>query len=128
MLRHTLSDKLKKSAANYVRKYVPTNKKVFLVLQGDRGFLFNWMRYEFTPIVTNGGYWSFGNGDGWDFDWTAEEIKTFLYKAKYDYLYLFEADDYFNENFASLFEEGTIKSRTLYKFTYESKNVLQPVE
>ena len=116
------------SAKKYVDPLVGDGEKVFLVMQGDKGFVFNWMRYEFVPITTNGGYWSFGIGDGWNFTWDADKLKEFLNDAKYDYLYLFNTDDHFNETFASLFGGHTPTSKTLYKFDYKSEPVLTPVE
>lgn len=115
------------TAAIHVRARVQDDEKVFLVMQGDKGFVFNWMRYEFVPITTNGGYWSFGTGGGWDFAWEPQKMKQFLHDANYDYLYLFKTNDYFNETFDSLFGKIIPKSKTLYKFDYESDNALIPV-
>ncbi len=116
------------SAANQVKALVPENVKVFLVIQGDQGFVFNWMRYEFAPITTNGGYWSFGDNGGWNFAWNEEKMKQFFHDAKYDYLYLFKTNEYFNERFASLFGENIPQSYTLYKFNYETDTVFSPVD
>ena len=85
------------------------------------------MRYEFVPITTNGGYWSFGEGGGWDFAWDENKMKQFLHDAHYDYLYLFDSDDYFAQRFATLFGETPPESRTLYKFDYDGEPVFTPV-
>ena len=115
------------AGANQVKALVGSDKKVFLVIQGDGGFVFHWMRYEFLPIATNGGYWSFGIGGGWDFSWNEAKMKQFLHDAHYDYLYLFDSNDYFVQRFAPLFGENPPESRTLYKFDYDGETVFTPV-
>lgn len=116
------------SGANHVKEFAGSGEKVFLVIQEDRGFVFNWMRYEFVPIATNGGYWSFGEGGGWDFAWNEDKMKQFFSDAHYDYLYLFKSNDYFAQRFATLFGENTPESKTLYKFDCDGETVFTPVK
>ena len=116
------------NGAEYVKDKIGTDHKVFLVIQQDQGFVFNWMRYEFAPIATNGGYWSFGQDGGWNFAWNSDRLREFLQDANYDYLYLFDSNDYFAENFSPLFGENEATERTLYKFTYDEATALVPVD
>ena len=115
-------------AAAYVKERVEDDAKVFLVLQGDKGFVFNWMKYEFTPLTTNGGYWAFGGDGGANRAWPKDRLRTFLSDANYDYLYIFNTDEYFNNQFGHLFGEYTPESKTLYKFTNSEGAVFTPVE
>ena len=115
-------------AAEYVKERVDEEAKVFLLLQGDKGFVFNWMRYEFTPLTTNGGYWAFGDDGGSNRAWPKDRLRTFLNDANYDYLYIFNTDEYFNNQFGHLFGKHTPESKTLYKFTNSDGAVFTPVE
>ena len=115
-------------AAEYVKERVGDDAKVFLLLQGDKGFVFNWMRYEFTPLTTNGGYWAFGDDGGANRAWPKDKLRTFLNDANYDYLYIFNTDEYFNNQFGHLFGEYAPESKTLYKFSYSDGAVFTPME
>jgi hypothetical protein len=115
-------------AAEYVKDKVGSDAKVFLVLQGDKGFVFNWMRYEFTPLTTNGGYWAFGDDGGANRAWPKDRLRTFLNDAHYDYLYIFNTDEYFINQFGHLFGEHTPESKTLYKFSNSDGTVFTPME
>lgn len=114
--------------AKHVQARVDSDKKVFLVIQNDMGLVFNWMRYEFAPITTNGGIWSFGDDGGWNFAWDEAKLTQFFIDANYDYLYLFKTSDYFNTRFQSLFGEVEPQSKTLYKFSPQSEIVFEPVD
>ncbi len=115
-------------SAEYVKSKIGNEGKVFLVIQGDQGFVFNWMRYEFAPLVTNGGIWSFGLDGGWNFAWTPAQLTEFLNKANYEYLYLFKSNDYMDEQFGDLFGDTPTKSYSLYKFNFDGEPVFELVE
>ncbi len=114
--------------AEFVKSRIGNDGKVFLVIQNDKGFVFNWMRYEFAPLTTNGGIWSFGSDGGWDFAWNEAELTEFLYKANYDYLYLFKSNEYMTQQFGELFGETPPESYKLYKFDYEGEPVFELVD
>jgi hypothetical protein len=94
--------------------------KVYIVAQGTNGVHNIKLKYQLMPIETNpsfGSTFSFGPEDSSD-NWTHYLApKDFRANFKdYDYLYLFNIDQYFIEQYSSQFNETPV-SGGLYKIT-----------
>lgn len=96
------------------------NDKVYIVAQGTNGVHNVKLKYHLMPIETNpsfGSIFSFGPEDSTD-NWTHYlEPKDFKANFEgYNYLYLFNIDQYFVEQYGNQFEETPI-SGGLYKIS-----------
>lgn len=101
--------------------------KVYIVAQGTNGVHNVKLKYHLMPIETNptfGGIFSFGPEDSTD-NWTHYLApKDFKANFKdYDYLYLFNIDQYFIEQYGSQFDETPV-SGGLYKITESGFNLV----
>ncbi len=101
-------------------KYVANNERVYFVSTNDNGIDFYIARYELTPKKMNLAYaWSIGQpyneGDIWTVykdpkDWSNELVTS------YDYVYLFDIDEEFINNYGILFDEkSSIVDNSLFK-------------
>ena len=102
-----------KQKAQFVTENVNLEDKVYLIYQniGSRGD-FHLLRYSIAPIVTNLLYeWNLGNpyfkGDIWTYNITVEEWEQILKSQEYDYVFIARTDDRMQQEYGSIFEEGT---------------------
>lgn len=94
-------------------------KKVYIVSQATSGFDYWVLRYSIRPHQSNPNFtWSIGKpffeGDIWTQAITVEKWQENI-KKNYDYVLLYSVNDYFIDNFSSLFTEPElIKNNSLY--------------
>lgn len=98
--------------ANYVISKVREEEKIYVINQtvskDSYGLRF---RYFVTPIKTSNVY-SFSDTD--EFDNKYLKLKEELF-YKYDYVYMVQTDEYFNNFYKKIFKNDTITEWTLYK-------------
>ena len=108
-----------------IRDKCEDDSRVYLVLQESSGFGYWLLRYSVRPVKTNPNFtWSIGTafyeGDIYTKEISMEEWREELVQ-NYDYVALQEYNEYFCEEFGSLFEnKNEIKHQGLYKVNSES--------
>lgn len=111
---------------NKINKYVEKDERIYFISTDDKGFDYWVSRYEITPKKMNLNYgWSIGNKyneeDIWTIFKTTEEWKQELFKD-YDYVYLFDIDEPFIQQYGELFS-NSIENNQLYKINKNISNV-----
>lgn len=105
---------------------VDENSNIYIISQESSGFDFWVLRYGIRPrTVNDGAGWSIGEkfyeGDIWTYEKTPDEWQEELFE-KYDYVALYNINDYFIENYAVLFErKEDIKANELFFVNRETK-------
>lgn len=95
--------------------------KVFVISQADSGYDYWALRYSLRPhIVSNSYLWSIGEpffeGDIWTARIGAKEWKEILLNEKYEYVVIYRLNDYFINNYGSLFADpSSINANAIYK-------------
>lgn len=108
-----------------IRRTCDGDDKIYFVSQETTGFDYWVSRFNARPNQFNGNMtWSIGeafyDGDIWTKQTTAEEWQTLLLE-QYDYVALYQINDYFLENFAQLFAEPeSIETNALYRVNRET--------
>lgn len=102
---------------------IPETSHIYFICQESSGYEFWVTRYTVRPHFVDGN-WSIGEpfyeGDVWTSTTTAEEWRELLVES-YDYVALYKINDYFIENFASVFEEADdICENCVYKVNKET--------
>lgn len=117
--------------SNHINNIENKDANIYIISQQDKGLDYYILKYEILPfkLSTPSGYgigysWSIGKpfyeGDIWTATKTAEEWQKELVD-KYDYVALYKLNDYFKENFASVFANPLhIKEKALYKVNKET--------
>lgn len=94
--------------------YVKDGEKVYLIAQTDDGFAFHLSRYEATPILFNTNNWAVGsnvleNNIYVNNNTNLNEFSNILY-LEYEYVYLYNINDDFIEEFKSIFNSEILES------------------
>lgn len=99
----------------------PQEEKIWVISQEDKGLDFWIMRYSMRPNrVDNSWAWSIGepfyDGDIWTRSINAQEWQNLLAEG-YDYVILYNINDYFVESFATVFAHPEdIQKNAIYRF------------
>lgn len=99
---------------------------IYFVSQENSGFDYWVTKYNVRPnIIDNTWYWSIGEGPFYDGDiWTAEVTAEQWQKdliQNYDYVVLYQLNDYFYEHYSALFEDPSlIAENSVYLVDKES--------
>ena len=112
-----------------VKAYTGNDDKTYVIAQGDSGFMKFLMQYYCLPRVALSKYWSLGpskyEGDIWSKDISMQEFAEILVDDGYDYLFLYDIDDYLVETYAGLFQSPSeIAEGKLYKINVQDGKVL----
>lgn len=108
-----------------IRDECEDDTRVYLILQETSGYGYWLLRYSVRPVKTNPNFtWSIGTafyeGDIYSREISKEEWREDLIK-NYDYVAIQDYNEYFLEEFGSLFEnKDSIKNRGLYKVNGKS--------
>lgn len=104
---------------------VENDEKVYFIATNTTGYEYYVAKYEATPVKLNSYGWSLSNepyyeGDVWTQMVTAEDWKQQLL-YEYDYVYLYNIDEKFIENYGTLFYNiKDINNNQLYKVNKSS--------
>lgn len=107
------------------------SSKIFFISQEDKGFDYHVTRFSVRPfVIDNFWAWSlscegpFYEGDIWTEKMSAEQLKSTLIKDNYGYVAVFKTNDYFNENYGSLFENpDDIVDNSVFKFDTQTQKL-----
>ena len=104
--------------------------KIYFISQEDQGMNYYVVRYSSRPcIIDNVSYWSIGEGPFYDGDiWTKavteQEFKDILVNGNYDYVAIYNTNEYFNNNYGSLFyDSGEIENSSLFEFDKKAQKL-----
>lgn len=105
--------------AEEIRRHCDGDDRIFFISQATTGFDYWVSRFNARPNAFNGSTWSIGQpffeGDIWTTPMTPEDWQRSLLE-EYDYVALYRVNDYFLENFGSLFAQPEeIEINTLYR-------------
>lgn len=93
--------------SDVIQRECDENDKIYLISQETTGYQYYVMRYLARPSYIANRWWSIGvpfyEGDIYTQEKTAEQLKNELLNEDYDYLAILRTNDYFNENYSSLF-------------------------
>ncbi len=115
------------------KKYIKKNDYLYFISTNDNGIDYYIARYELTPYKMNKNFaWSIGvpysKEDIWTVYKTSDTWRQELIK-EYDYVYLFDIDEKFIDQYNKLFINGDIKDNQLYKVVKsDSYAILEFVE
>lgn len=108
-----------------IAEHCDGDDRIYFISQETTGFDYWVSRFNARPNGFNGNFtWSIGepfyDGDIWTKRITPEEWQALLL-AQYDYVALYKVNDYFLENYGSLFAEpDAIEVNTLYRVNRET--------
>ena len=111
--------------SNEIEKYVPDESKIWFIDQESQGFEQLVVGFNIQEhFIRRGEIWSIGEpffeGDVWTVSMTAEEWRNQLLED-YDYVVLYKINDYFIQNFESVFADDTeITEGTIYEVDRET--------
>lgn len=105
---------------NYINANVPEDSSIFIVTQGDNGYILSMFRYLTMPRTYNNDDYSFGekyhDGDIWTRNYSKEE---FLEKIEpHDYMFFFRIDEQFLGGYGKYLmgnPDTALESGSLYK-------------
>lgn len=123
MMRSEL-DELK----NIIHEHCDGDDKIYYISQESSGYDFYATRFNARPnwvAVNDFAGWSLGgpfyDGDIWYISISADELMQQLVEGEYNYLAIYQANDYFIENYADLFESpAEIQDNSLYHVNKEA--------
>lgn len=116
-----------KKFKNITDKYLKEDDLLYFISTNDNGIDFYISRYELTPKKMNLAYgWSIGNpydeNDIWTIQKSKDQWKEELLQS-YDYVYLFDIDEQFIENYKTLFKnKNDIVDNSLFKVVKNSNS------
>ena len=118
--------------ASVINNNLNVDDKVYLVIQNTDGCSFHMLRYLISPIKTNLLYeWNVGDKntvlDLFTINLTIDEWKEKLINEKFSYVYLVSIDEYFVENYSSMFGynlDFNDLNGSLYKITNRNNNLV----
>ena len=123
----------------YIKSHTEPDSKIYFISQDyDKATYLDswssnaWIRYEIVPRYLNWVFWSLGDSfndvDPSTINIDSEGFKDILLSQGYDYVYLFDADDYFWDNYGNLFAAGAKgEENVLYRVTSAEDYLLEPV-
>lgn len=107
------AQKQRQQSADLLLENMPQNARVFFVCQGGGGG--EWFEYSYYLLPAILEYSITGGGSFWmqkdpndetDFGQTLPMVKDYLEDKGCDYIYVYNTDEVFNQNFGTLFEGG----------------------
>ncbi len=119
---------------NFIKSHTEIEDKIYIVTQGDSGHLKFLMKYASVPSYIDAEYFSLGTpkyeGDTWSVELSAEELASILISENYTHLFLYNTDEYFEDNYYALFNDSDlIGEGCLYKISTKDNEVsLEMVE
>lgn len=106
------------SVAQKVEKQTEVGANVYLIVQESAGYEFHVMKYLLLDRDFNSGEWSIGEpcweGDIWAVKKDADEWMNDLCE-NYDYVILYNINEYFRENYSHLFKDEKVCKKALYR-------------
>lgn len=110
--------------SNIILNNTTEKDKIFILAQGSSGEVPWYIHYQILPREVDLGYFSIGtpNMGGYRQDISEKEFKKII--KKYDYLYVYSIDDYFNENYTDVFVNlDKLEPQKLYKISIVNKQI-----
>ena len=107
---------------------VTRDDRIFFINQGGQGYSNLVSNYIVYPIGIGSSPYSYSigpakyDGDIWSYDVSPEDWEQTLL-VNYDYVFIFNSDEYLKEKFGRFFEDSIAESRTLYKIIKDSKEI-----
>lgn len=113
-----------------ITQYTKESEKIYVISQEDNGYNRLVLKYLLRPNTINDTGYSIGEsfyeGDIWTINKSSEE---WMYElcAKYDYVLLYEINDYFIETYSKLFDKQEVLEKDLYQINKKTRT-LETVE
>lgn len=102
--------------------------KIYVVSQATTGLDYYILHYTLRPYELNSGAWSIGvpfyEGDVWTITMTSGAWAEKIF-SEYDYIALYQINDYFVENFSSLFQNASEISADSIYFVNRQTHLLE---
>lgn len=117
--------------ADEVKKLINKDDKIYFVSQNTTGLDYYTMKYVLRPNIVNEIFsWSIGSryndGDIWTKEINSNEWMNLLITNQYDYVYLYNVDEKFIDEFGNLFESNNVISNlSLYAVDIKNKKLLK---
>ena len=112
-----------------ITQIVNRDERIFFIDQGGQGYSNLVANYIVYPIGIGSSPYSYSigpakyNGDMWSYDVSPEEWEQTLLD-KYDYVFIFNSDEYLNEKFGYFFENSVAENRSLYRIKKDNKEIM----
>ena len=111
-----------------ISQTVKKEDRIFFIDQGGQGYSNLVANYIVYPIGIGSSPYSYSigpvkyDGDMWSYDVSPEDWEQALLD-NYDYVFVFNSDEYLNDKFGYFFEDSIAENRTLYKIIKDSEKI-----